>query len=71
MYIKNTPNGIIVTTKLHKIEEEEEEDDDDNNLGFEKLTGEYHPAGLLVFKIRKRLLQLIEKRKVRKFHSAS
>jgi hypothetical protein len=62
----NTANGILITTKLQQIEEEED-DDDKNNAGFEKLSGEGHPFGVFVLKIRERLIRIIEKQKVTKF----
>ncbi|CAF1389785.1 unnamed protein product, partial [Adineta steineri] len=65
-YIINTTNGSILTTKLQSIEEEEEDDDDDedkNNVGFEKLPEDGHSSGLFVLKLRKYIIQIIQKQK--------
>ncbi|CAF1338751.1 unnamed protein product [Adineta steineri] len=63
-YIINTTNGSILTTKLQSIEEEEDDDDEDkNNAGFEKLPEDGHSNGLFVLKLRKYIIQIIQKQK--------
>lgn len=60
---------MIITTKLQKIDEEEEDDDDDiDNEGFEKLSGDFHPFGLFILKIREKLIRILEKHHVREFN---
>ncbi|CAF1297587.1 unnamed protein product [Adineta steineri] len=63
-YIINTTNGSILTTKLQSIEEEDDDDDEDkNNAAFEKLPDEGHVNGLFILKLRKFIIQIIEKQK--------
>ncbi|CAF1253529.1 unnamed protein product [Adineta steineri] len=62
-YIINTTNGSILTTKLQSLEEEEDDDEDKNNVGFEKLPEDGHSNGLFILKLRKYIIQIIQKQK--------
>ncbi|CAF1550035.1 unnamed protein product, partial [Adineta steineri] len=63
-YIINTTNGSILTTKLQSIEEEDDDDEEDkNNVGFEKLPEDNYSNGLFILKLRKYIIQIIQKQK--------
>ncbi|CAF1414845.1 unnamed protein product [Adineta ricciae] len=69
----DTGSGVIITTNLpesdnkndngHADDDDDDNDDQKDNVGFEKLTGDGDKVGLVVLKVRDRLVRLIAKRK--------